>query len=811
MSENKNRLQNTTSLDHEDKVVIDSAKSQVAPPSDPKNPYDLFIESYKKSRQDNTRTFAIRIALVVLLCLFLILTVFGLDLHLEGSIVQRSLLGQMQNVAMRSAQAEADLFERELSTLQSIALSVQSDSKEELQNAVKTAGSMYGANAGLISVTGLQIAGKYIEPYKYREISLSMAGTTNVGYYNDLGLLFTAPIIIKGNVRYVLYRFISKNILPQLLPILYQGKGTVFISDEHGLIVNSLNLTAEKEQLFKSVPFLEHIQLLKQTMKKHATAVALVRDEMNKDCILFSSQIPNTNLYLTGLIPQMELEPPVSNIRWYVFSLILLIVFSTLYLMHRNGIAYKQRDDVLALEKLKFLASKIRSETLESVIKGADPKVQEILQAAHALVEHHDPQALENIRESVEDTANSLQNTLHSIMQLNGGQTDFVLDEKEYDLRQLLISRIKFVNRKCRIAGLRLDLGINPNLPRKVFGDETRVSEVITHILDNAVKFTKDGSITFRVGGDIKDDLLKLRVIVTDTGRGMEDAVRLGVFHELPAKELLSSNRSVRGFGLSICYNLLKIMGGYIDVQTILNKGSTITVCIPQRIMSQDKIGKISLVRKKKTPPKDALASEDNVATSPEKVAPLNAAAMYLKGSTDNETQETSDLGTQEPQAEVSAELKSSEDSSSEANQEQVQPQQASLSAPEPKPLQLLDADKGIANYDDDLQRYLQACDLFCHISGDRRYKLNEAFATANWKYYAMLMCSLKNSSRQLGSEKLYYLASQLESAARIVGSSRSDYQKIKPQGMTFISERHAAFIDIYDELVKTLHSSLNV
>lgn len=805
MPENRNRLQNMSSSSQEQDAVLDS-EQQIAEQSVQENPYESFVMSYQKSRKENSHTFTVRIILVVLLCLCLTLTVLWLDVHLENGIVQRSLIGRMQNVAMQAAQAEADLFERECSTLQSIALSVQSDSKEELQYAVKTAGSMYGANAGLISVTGLQVAGKYIEPYKYRELSLSMSGNTNVGYYNDLGLLFTAPILIKGNVRYVLYRFINKNILPQLLPILYQGDGAVFISNEQGLIVNSVNLTEDREQLFKSPSFLEHFLVLKQMLNKHASASIMVKDEMNKDGILFSAQIPGTNLYLTGLIPKTELSPSFISIRGYIFALILLIVLTSLYLMHRSAIAYKEKDDALAVEKLKVLALEIRSETIESVVKGAEPKVQEILQAAHSLVEHHDPQSLENARQNVEETANNLQNTLHSLMQLNGRQENFQLDEKEYDLRQLLISRIKFVNRKCRTAGLRLDLSINPNLPRKVFGDETRVSEVITHILDNAVKFTKDGGVALKVGGDIKEDILKLRVIVIDTGRGMEDVVRLGVFHELPAKDLLNSNRTVRGFGLSICYNLLKIMGGYIDVQTVLNKGSTITICVPQRIMSDDKIGKITLVRKKKVDP----AKTDNAAQSAEKTASSKEIADPKKNS-NNVVQEASDSTSSKFSEDVSDTSEIAQSNEEESIQAKDTVQKVLPQTSEQKPLQILDADKGIDNYDNDLQRYLQACDLFCHISGDRRYKLNEAFAAANWKYYAMLMCSLKNSSRQLGSEKLYYLASQLESAARIVGSSRSDYQKIKPQGMNFISERHASFIEIYDELVKTIHSSLNV
>ena len=801
MPENKNRLQNMSSSSQEQDAVSDSGQ-QTVESTVQENPYEIFVKSYQKSRKDNSHTFTMRIILVVTLCLCLTLTVFGLDSHLENGIIQRSLLGRMQNVAMQAAQAEADLFERECSTLQSIALSVQSDSKEELQYAVKTAGSMYGANAGLISVTGLQIAGKYIEPYKYRELSLSMSGTTNVGYYNDLGLLFTAPILIKGNVRYVLYRFINNSILPQLLPILYQGDGTVFISNEQGLIVNSVNLNADREQLFKSAAYSEHFQLLKQRLKKHASASIPVKDEMNRDGILFSSQIPGTSLYLSGLVHKTELIPSFISIRWYIFALILLIVLTSLYLMHKSAVSYKEKDDALAVEKLKVLASEIRTETLESVLKGAEPKVQEILQAAHSLVEHHDPQSVENVRQDVEESANTLQNTLHSLMQLNGSQENFTLDEKEYDLRQLLISRIKFVNRKCRRAGLKLDLSINPNLPRKVFGDETRVSEVITHILDNAVKFTKDGGVVFKVGGDIKDDILKLRVIVIDTGRGMEDVERLGVFHELPAQDLMKNNRTAHGFGLSICYNLLKIMGGYIDVQTVLNKGSTITVCVPQRIISADKIGKITLVRKKTADP----AKTDNAAESTEKTA-LSKDAADPEKSSDKASQESSELPL--PQA-AEEDVVASENTPG-SEQESMQATRMVQKVAEQKPLPLLDADKGIDNYDNDLQRYLQACDLFCHISGDRRYKLNEAFAAANWKYYAMLMCSLKNSSRQLGSEKMYYLASQLESVARIVGSSRSDYQKIKPQGMNFISERHASFIEIYDELVKTIHSSLNI
>ena len=125
---------------------------------------------------------------------------------------------------------------------------------------------------------------------------------------------------------------------------------------------------------------------------------------------------------------------------------------------------------------------------------------------------------------------------------------------------------------------LSFDLVIDPEAPAYWRGDPTRVRQILYNLVSNAVKFTPRGSVQVSVTGTSGD----LVMTVSDTGLGIAPE-RLGVLFEKFVQADASTTRKFggSGLGLAICRELSGLMGGAIEVKSVLNQGSSFTVRLP--------------------------------------------------------------------------------------------------------------------------------------------------------------------------------------------------------------------------------------
>jgi signal transduction histidine kinase len=135
--------------------------------------------------------------------------------------------------------------------------------------------------------------------------------------------------------------------------------------------------------------------------------------------------------------------------------------------------------------------------------------------------------------------------------------------------------------------GIRFTWHIDPRAPRIVFGDPSRLTQVATNLLDNALKFTHHGEVSllvrpaeadFERGG--ADDAVEFRV--NDTGIGIRKADQESVFESYTQVDGTITRRyGGNGLGLAICKELTELMGGSITLQSQFGVGSTFVVRIP--------------------------------------------------------------------------------------------------------------------------------------------------------------------------------------------------------------------------------------
>ena len=143
--------------------------------------------------------------------------------------------------------------------------------------------------------------------------------------------------------------------------------------------------------------------------------------------------------------------------------------------------------------------------------------------------------------------------------------------------------------------GLLLKLEFDHNIPQYLNGDEIRIKQVITNILTNAVKYTKEGTVTFGMNYEkIEDDpdSVMLNVYVKDTGIGIKQEDMAKLFSEFERIDE-KNNRNIEGTGLgmNITKSLLSMMGSTLQVQSIYTLGSLFSFSLKQKVVKWDAIG----------------------------------------------------------------------------------------------------------------------------------------------------------------------------------------------------------------------------
>jgi two-component system sensor histidine kinase/response regulator len=151
------------------------------------------------------------------------------------------------------------------------------------------------------------------------------------------------------------------------------------------------------------------------------------------------------------------------------------------------------------------------------------------------------------------------------------------LDHHEFDLREAIEETCEMLAPQAHGKGLELLAWIDEDVPAMVSGDRGRVRQVLINLLSNAVKFTEEGEVSVRVGAHRDGpDAFTLRVEVADTGIGIGPDALAGIFDSFSQADTSTTRRyGGTGLGLTICRQLVEMMGGEIGATSVPGGGST--------------------------------------------------------------------------------------------------------------------------------------------------------------------------------------------------------------------------------------------
>ena len=155
---------------------------------------------------------------------------------------------------------------------------------------------------------------------------------------------------------------------------------------------------------------------------------------------------------------------------------------------------------------------------------------------------------------------------------------------------------------RCREKGLDFHVQIAPDIPSELYGDEVRIKQILINVLNNAIKYTKKGSVTLSIQSNgINDGIADIVYSVTDTGMGIRKEALPHLFTAFRRVDE-EENRYIEGtgLGLSIVKELTELMGGKVTVNSVFTQGSTFVIEIPQTVTDFEAIGNINLEERHK-------------------------------------------------------------------------------------------------------------------------------------------------------------------------------------------------------------------
>ncbi len=152
----------------------------------------------------------------------------------------------------------------------------------------------------------------------------------------------------------------------------------------------------------------------------------------------------------------------------------------------------------------------------------------------------------------------------------------FELERRPFALRPMLEEVLRPMELTAQRKNLRLRLTVDEAVPETVVGDQTKLMQVLTNLIDNSLKFTSKGSVHLRVGLTSQDSAeAKLLFEVADTGIGIVPSARDRVFESFSQADSSHTRRfGGTGLGLSISKGLVELMGGRIWFDSEPNRGS---------------------------------------------------------------------------------------------------------------------------------------------------------------------------------------------------------------------------------------------
>ncbi|MEQ8239514.1 MAG: ATP-binding protein, partial [Cyclobacteriaceae bacterium] len=263
-----------------------------------------------------------------------------------------------------------------------------------------------------------------------------------------------------------------------------------------------------------------------------------------------------------------------SNLYHIVISFLLTALVVWAVLQH-------QTKTTLSLNKAKDEAEKytqLQTEFLANISHEIRTPLNGIVGLAELLRSSKSKEQTSEYLKTIRASGHLLSSIINDVLEVSKLEAHkIVLQHFTFRLESSIVNCVNITSTALASNEVVLHYSVDPKIPKYVMGDRNRLDQVLSNLLNNAIKFTKKGEINI-VAKLLSEDEKHANVqfSISDTGIGISEDAQKRLFDRF-YQVSSAKNRSYRGtgLGLAICKNLVELMGGTIEVQSEPNVGST--------------------------------------------------------------------------------------------------------------------------------------------------------------------------------------------------------------------------------------------
>lgn len=258
-------------------------------------------------------------------------------------------------------------------------------------------------------------------------------------------------------------------------------------------------------------------------------------------------------------------------------------------------------EEVRAIRELE-VANNAKTEFLTSISHEIRTPINAIIGFNEMIVRDTDDEDIIMYANSADRASRQLLSIVNDLLdmgQITSGKMNLV--EKDYDLGMLLRDVYDLQIPKAEEKNIEFNFACNENTPRYLVGDAVRIQQILTNLVTNAIKYTNKGSVMvftgYRAIGEGDIDLI---LTVKDTGIGIKKE-DLPYLYDTFTRFDKDTNKHIEGtgVGLSVTKNLIEMMGGIIEVESVYGEGTSFTATIPQTVSEQVPLGRFEEIKAK--------------------------------------------------------------------------------------------------------------------------------------------------------------------------------------------------------------------